>query len=194
MNSAAAKAVAAKAPLDVKRIRADFPILGIEVSGKPLVYLDNAASSQMPQPVIDRVHQAIVTSLKDPAIRQKIIDDTNTHGAESGGSRKRTLCKNGDWHKIWLASGTRNANLVGQDFRAIAAARGAGRKVAFTVSESFVIARHGDDFRAMIDAGEPLTQTWIDAGTWTVEIADHHHPATVSLRPLYDPRNERIEK
>lgn len=47
---------------------------------------------------------------------------------------------------------------------------------------------------AMIDAGEPLTQTWIDAGTWTVEIADHHHPATVSLRPLYDPRNERIEK
>jgi len=38
--------------------------------------------------------------------------------------------------------------------RAIAAARAAGRKVAFTVSESFVIARHGDDFRAMIDAGE----------------------------------------
>lgn len=38
--------------------------------------------------------------------------------------------------------------------RAIAAARNAGRKVAFTVSESFVIARHGDDFRAMIDAGE----------------------------------------
>ncbi|MGE3690641.1 MAG: adenosine kinase [Novosphingobium sp.] len=38
--------------------------------------------------------------------------------------------------------------------RAIAAARAAGRKVAFTVSESFVIARHGDDFRAMIDVGE----------------------------------------
>ena len=38
--------------------------------------------------------------------------------------------------------------------RAIAAARGAGRKVAFTLSESFVIARHGDDFRALIAAGE----------------------------------------
>jgi cysteine desulfurase/selenocysteine lyase len=37
------------------RIRADFPILKLEVSGKPLVYLDNAASSQMPQPVIDRI-------------------------------------------------------------------------------------------------------------------------------------------
>jgi sugar/nucleoside kinase (ribokinase family) len=38
--------------------------------------------------------------------------------------------------------------------RAIAAARNAGRKVAFTLSDAFVIARHGDDFRAMIAAGE----------------------------------------
>ena len=38
--------------------------------------------------------------------------------------------------------------------RAIAAARGAGRKVAFTLSDAFVIDRHGDDFRAMIAAGE----------------------------------------
>ncbi len=40
---------------DVERIRADFPILNLKVGGKPLVYLDNAASSQMPQPVIDRL-------------------------------------------------------------------------------------------------------------------------------------------
>ena len=39
---------------DVERVRADFPILGTRVNGKPLVFLDNAASSQMPQPVIDR--------------------------------------------------------------------------------------------------------------------------------------------
>lgn len=38
--------------------------------------------------------------------------------------------------------------------KAIAAARNAGRKVAFTLSDAFVIARHGDDFRAMIDAGD----------------------------------------
>ena len=43
------------ADFDVDRIRADFPILHIEVQGKPLVYLDNAASSQMPQSVIDRL-------------------------------------------------------------------------------------------------------------------------------------------
>ena len=40
---------------DVERIRADFPILQLKIDGKPLVYLDNAASSQMPQPVIDRL-------------------------------------------------------------------------------------------------------------------------------------------
>ncbi|MXO86886.1 adenosine kinase [Altererythrobacter aurantiacus] len=37
--------------------------------------------------------------------------------------------------------------------RAISVARGAGRKVAFTASESFVIDRHGDDFRALIEEG-----------------------------------------
>jgi len=40
-------------PLDVARIRADFPILERQVNGRPLVYLDNAASSQKPQQVID---------------------------------------------------------------------------------------------------------------------------------------------
>src|SRR5688500_8016566 len=40
---------------NVERIRADFPILKLKVEGKPLAYLDNAASSQMPQPVIDRL-------------------------------------------------------------------------------------------------------------------------------------------
>ncbi|WP_298285802.1 adenosine kinase [Novosphingobium sp.] len=38
--------------------------------------------------------------------------------------------------------------------RAIAAARNAGRKVAFTLSDAFVISRHGDDFRALIDEGQ----------------------------------------
>jgi cysteine desulfurase/selenocysteine lyase len=41
--------------LDVSRVRDDFPILSRRVRGKPLVYLDNAATSQKPQPVIDAV-------------------------------------------------------------------------------------------------------------------------------------------
>jgi cysteine desulfurase/selenocysteine lyase len=43
---------------DVARIRADFPILAMQVYGKPLVYLDNAASAQKPKAVLDRIQQA----------------------------------------------------------------------------------------------------------------------------------------
>src|SRR5713226_6492587 len=43
---------------DVVRIRADFPILAMQVYGKPLVYLDNAASAQKPKAVLDRIQQA----------------------------------------------------------------------------------------------------------------------------------------
>ncbi|WP_306004749.1 cysteine desulfurase [Aquicoccus porphyridii] len=43
---------------DVERVRADFPILSREVNGKPLTYLDNGASAQKPQCVIDAVTHA----------------------------------------------------------------------------------------------------------------------------------------
>ena len=45
---------------------------------------------------------------------------------------------------------------------------------------------------AMIDAGEPLDQAWLDAGTWEVDIAGRRYPATASLRPLYDPHMQRV--
>ena len=44
--------------LDIDRIRADFPALAMQVYGKPLVYLDNAASAQKPQVVLDRINKA----------------------------------------------------------------------------------------------------------------------------------------
>ena len=43
---------------DVEKIRADFPILSRQVNGKPLVYLDNGASAQKPQVVIDAITRA----------------------------------------------------------------------------------------------------------------------------------------
>src|SRR5271165_995082 len=43
---------------DVAKVREDFPILAMPVYGKPLVYLDNAASAQKPKAVLDRVQQA----------------------------------------------------------------------------------------------------------------------------------------
>ena len=43
---------------DVHRVRQDFPILSMQVHGKPLVYLDNAASAQKPRAVLDRLTEA----------------------------------------------------------------------------------------------------------------------------------------
>ena len=43
---------------DVARVREDFPILATKVYGKPLIYLDNAASSQKPKAVLDRIQRA----------------------------------------------------------------------------------------------------------------------------------------
>ncbi len=54
-SSSVLQAVQPSGALDVERIRADFPILKLKVNGKALVFLDNAASSQMPQQVIDRL-------------------------------------------------------------------------------------------------------------------------------------------
>ena len=59
--------------------------------------------------------------------------------------------------------------------RAIAAARAAGREVAFTLSDAFVIARHGDDFRALIDAGQ------ID-----ILFANEHELAALTGRDHFD--------
>jgi cysteine desulfurase/selenocysteine lyase len=54
MASAKNSLAAVETVWDVERVRADFPVLHQTVNGKPLVYLDNGASSQVPQVVIDR--------------------------------------------------------------------------------------------------------------------------------------------
>jgi 4-methylaminobutanoate oxidase (formaldehyde-forming) len=47
---------------------------------------------------------------------------------------------------------------------------------------------------AMIESDEPIDTAWIEAGEWTVEIADKIWPARASLRPLFDPANEKIKR
>ena len=47
------------APYDIEAVRKDFPILSREVYGKPLVYLDNAASAQKPNAVLDRIAKQV---------------------------------------------------------------------------------------------------------------------------------------
>ncbi len=54
MSSHGTLATAPAAALDIERLRRDFPILDLKVNGKPLIFLDNAASSQMPRQVMER--------------------------------------------------------------------------------------------------------------------------------------------
>src|SRR3984893_9574191 len=61
MNDMTTSGMTTNGAYDVNRIRADFPILATQVYGKPLVYLDNAASAQKPNAVLDRMHQAYTT-------------------------------------------------------------------------------------------------------------------------------------
>ena len=54
-RAAGVTGAAADRPIDVEAVRRDFPVLAREVNGKPLCYLDNAASSQRPRQVIDAI-------------------------------------------------------------------------------------------------------------------------------------------
>ncbi len=59
---ASVPAAAASGALDVEALRDDFPVLAREVNGRPLCYLDNAASSQRPRAVIDAISRYYETS------------------------------------------------------------------------------------------------------------------------------------
>ena len=67
---------------------------------------------------------ALLRRLQDPETRAKIEQDTVQYGAESGGSRKRNLARDGEWDKIWLGSAEQNAALVGLSFAEIGRRRG----------------------------------------------------------------------
>jgi 4-methylaminobutanoate oxidase (formaldehyde-forming) len=45
---------------------------------------------------------------------------------------------------------------------------------------------------AMVEAGEPVEAAYLDGATWEVDVAGTRYPATASLRPMYDPRMERV--
>ena len=41
--------------------------------------------------------------------------------------------------------------------------------------------------------GEPITAAWIREGKWEVDVAGVRYPARASLRPLYDPENQKLK-
>ena len=98
---------------DIDRVRADFPILELQVEGKPLVYLDNAASSQMPQPVIDRLVRYQTTQHANINRGVHYLSELAT--AEYEGSRRRLqrFINAREDREVIFTSGTTDAiNLV----------------------------------------------------------------------------------
>jgi 4-methylaminobutanoate oxidase (formaldehyde-forming) len=68
-----------------------------------------------------------------------------------------------------------------------------GIAVGYVRAASYGFTLGGAVGLAMVDAGRPLDQAWIDAGDWTVDIAGTRYQAAASLRPMYDPTNARIK-
>lgn len=67
-----------------------------------------------------------------------------------------------------------------------------GQPVGYVRAASYGFTLAGAVGLAMVDAGQPVDEAYLASGTWEVEIADRRYPATVSLRPLYDPKMQRI--
>ena len=101
------------AAFDIARVRAEFPILSLQVNGQPLAFLDNAASSQMPQQVIDRwVHYH---TCQHANIHRAVHYLSETATAEYEGARRRlqTFINAAEEREIIFTSGTTESiNLV----------------------------------------------------------------------------------
>ena len=103
--------------LDVERLRADFPVLKLQVNGKPLVYLDNAASSQMPQQVIDRLVR--YQSAEHANIHRGVhyLSETATAAYEGARARVQRFINAREAREIIFTRGTTDAiNLVMQGY------------------------------------------------------------------------------
>ena len=68
-----------------------------------------------------------------------------------------------------------------------------GVPVGYVRAASYGFTLGGAVGLAMVEAGEPLDQGYLDGATWEVEIAGRRYPATASFRPLYDPGMNRVK-
>jgi len=102
---------------DVERIRQDFPILGEKVRGKPLVYLDNAATSQKPQVVIDTVHRFLSTYNSNVHRGVHQLSERATEAYEQARQKVQRLINAAESREIIFVRGTTEAiNLVAQSY------------------------------------------------------------------------------
>lgn len=111
------KPLLATGPYDVQKIRADFPILSREVYGKPLVYLDNAASAQKPQQVIDAIAEAYGHEYSNVHRGMHYLSNAATEKFEQARETARAFLNAASTDEIIFASGATDAiNLVASSF------------------------------------------------------------------------------
>jgi cysteine desulfurase/selenocysteine lyase len=116
MNAAVAKPMASNAALDVGRVRKDFPILSREVYGKPLVYLDSAASAQKPRVVIDAESWVYAEEYANVHRGVHYLSQAATDKFEATRVRIAEFL-NADEHEIvFVRGGTEGVNLVAQSW------------------------------------------------------------------------------
>ena len=105
------------AGFDPARLRRDFPILGTRVNGKPLVYLDNAASSQMPQPVLDRWIRYQTTQHSNIHRAVHHLSETATAEYEAARKKVQAFINAKEDREVIFTSGTTDAiNLVAHGY------------------------------------------------------------------------------
>jgi len=111
------KHITPDAPLDVMRIREDFPILSLQPYGKPLVYLDNAASAQKPKQVVDRMVQATYAEYANVHRGLHYLANAATDAFEVARESVRAFLNAGSVEEIiFTKSATEAINLVASSF------------------------------------------------------------------------------
>src|SRR6202522_3203119 len=112
--------VATNGAYDVSGIRADFPILATQVYGKPLVYLDNAASAQKPKAVLDRLHQAYTTQYANVHRGLHYLANEATEAYEGAREKVATfLNARRNEEIIFTRNATESINLVASSWGAL---------------------------------------------------------------------------
>ncbi|MGV2976099.1 cysteine desulfurase [Roseibium alexandrii] len=113
MTVATAQETTISTAYDVEAIRKDFPILAREVYGKPLVYLDNGASAQKPQAVIDAVTKAYSHEYANVHRGLHYLSNTATDNYEAARETVRRFLNAGSVNDIVFTKSTTEAiNLV----------------------------------------------------------------------------------
>jgi cysteine desulfurase/selenocysteine lyase len=103
--------------LDVARIREDFPILRQTIHGKPLVYLDNAASAQKPQAVIDAIAHLYSADYSNIHRGVHQLSERSTMQYEEGRAKVQRFLHAADAREIVFVRGaTEGINLVAQTY------------------------------------------------------------------------------